>query len=566
MGIKGGVKIAREKDISLVRTAAKSLQLENDRLLGEARAAALAMAELSARLGEAEALGRQQAEAARQQEEALQQQAEVARQHEAKLKELQDEVTRLELELRTVQEQLDMRIKELYGRSTERRPLDDPPAEDAPAKEKPARKARTVHGRTAQPRLPTDEVTSKLVGKELVCKGCGGQLQPIDKLVETAKLIALEKRRIVLETHLRTVYKCECCACLKTAPGPLKLVAGGRYALSFSVSVAYQKYFAHLPLERQRQMMAHEGLQVTTATLFDQLDALATTLKNTYDAIWKLIQQEKVLRADETPWAVMSNGYNDNERFYAWVVVGGTYVAFRLLDTRSKDGAAEVLGSFGGTLMVDGLTSYPAAAKGKPGEPLKFICANCNAHSRRKFVECEKYWPKESAYAVGIYRKLYDIEREGKKPGADLGALRQEFSKPLMDELFTWAKQQQKRTDIPAGSGLAGALGYLVNHEVGLRVFLDDPAVPIDNNESERAVRPLVLGRVNFGGSRSRRGTEVAAILYTLVESAKRCGVSPEDYLYAAAEHALSAAGAVLLPDEFKRQLEAVHDPPVLAD
>jgi len=75
----------------------------------------------------------------------------------------------------------------------------------------------------------------------------------------------------------------------------------------------------------------------------------------------------------------------------------------------------------------------------------------------------------------------------------------------------------------------------------------------------------LVLGRVNFGGSRSRRGTEVAAILYTLVESAKRCGVSPEDYLYAAAEHALTNAGAVLLPDEFKRQLEAVHDPPAPA-
>ena len=553
------MNLSRETDVSLLRAAAKSLQLENARLRAEAAAASRALAVSDERSRQREAAVHAQQEAIDHHEAALQR-------HEAKAKELQDEVTRLEQALRTVQEQLDMRIKELYGRSTERRPLDDPPAGDAPAKEKPARKSRKGHGRTAQPRLPKDEVRHNLVGKELVCTGCGGQLLPIDTLVEKAELIAMEKRRIVLETHLRTVYKCDCCACLKTAPGALKLVAGGRYALSFSVSVAYQKYFAHLPLERQRQMMKHEGLQVTTATLYDQANEMATTLKNTYDTLCKLILKEKVLRADETPWAVMSNGYNDNEKFYAWVVVGGSYVVFRLLNTRSKDGAAEVLGSFGGTLMVDGLTSYPAAAKGKPGEPLQFIVANCNAHSRRKFVECEKYWPAESDRAVGLYRKLYDLEREGKKPGADLGALRQTKSKPLMDELFAWAKQQQTRTDIPSGSGLAGALAYLVNHEAGLRVFLDDPAVPIDNNESERAVRPLVLGRVNFGGSRSRRGAEVAAILYTLVESAKRCGVSPEDYLYAAAEHALSAAGAVLLPDEFKRQLEAVHDPPVLAD
>lgn len=243
--------------------------------------------------------------------------------------------------------------------------------------------------------------------------------------------------------------------------------------------------------------------------------------------------------------------------------VGTTYVAFRLLDTRSAEGAASVLGSFAGTLMVDGLTSYPAAAKGKPGEAPKFKVANCNAHSRRKFVEIEKHWPAESAFAVGLYRELYALEREAKPlAAAERLALRQARSKPLMDKLFAWAREQQQRTDVLPSTGLAKAVAYLLNHEVGLRVFLDDPAVPIDNNESERAVRPTVLGRVNYQGSRSRRGTEVHAILSTLVESAKRCGVPPEAYLLAAAEHALMKAGAVLLPDEFKRQLDAVRAMP----
>lgn len=569
MGIITTVTLSHENNLPLLRTAAKSLQLENARLRAEVAMAKKAMAALeSDSAQQLEALARQHDDSVQQLEDLTRQHKDsilqlegLTRQHEEAAKRLQDDVTRLEQELQALKEQLDQRTRALYGRSSERRPRDDAPP-DGEAKKKKPREPRKGHGPTSQPALPKDEVTHKLEGAELVCKGCGGQLQPIDTMVEKAELIAIEKRRIVLEQHLRTVYKCACCECLKTAPGPLKLIPGGRYALSFSIGVAYQKYFAHLPLERQRQMMKHEGLQVTTATLFDQIDALATTLANTYDAIWKVIQAETVLRADETPWAVMSNGHNPNERFYAWVVVGTSYVAFRLLDTRSKEGAATVLGSFSGALMVDGLTSYPAAAKAGPGELPRFIVANCNAHARRRFVDCEKYWPAESAFAVGLYRQLYDIEREGKLPGSDLGELRQTKSKSLMDELFAWAKEQQARPDVLSGSGLASAVAYLLNHEAGLRVFLGDPRVPIDNNESERAVRPVVLGRVNFQGSRSRHGTQVAAILYTLVESAKRCGVSPEDYLQAAAEHALTTAGAVLLPDEFKRQLDAVRDPP----
>lgn len=252
----------------------------------------------------------------------------------------------------------------LFGRSTERRSLDDAkPASGAKKSQKP-KKPRKGHGPTPQPELARIEVTHKLVDEALQCDVCGGRLHAVDTLAEESELIALEKRRLVLEKHLRTVYRCRCGECLKTAPGPLKLIPGGRYDLSFTVHVAYQKYFAHLPLERQAKMFKHEGLVVTTATLCDQLDALATALSATYEAIWKHVQAERVLRADETPWAVMSNGFNENEQFYAWVAVGTRYVAFRLLDTRSAAGAATILGEFDGTLMVDGLTSYPAAAKG----------------------------------------------------------------------------------------------------------------------------------------------------------------------------------------------------------
>lgn len=553
---------SKERDVPFLQGAAQSLHDENARLR---KGQALQQAAFEARLAELAAEAARERDARLAAEEEAERWAGEVEAARLEALRLQDELARLEGEMAALQEQLDQRNQELYGRSTERRPLEEEEPTDT-ARPKPAkepRKERKGHGPTAQPKLPKVEVKHKLPEDKQVCDACGGRLRPVDTLAERSELIAIQKRQLVLEQHLRTVYACDCGECLKTAPGPLKLVAGGRYALSFTVHVAYQKYFAHMPLERQVQMFVHDDARLTTATLWDQLDALATALKNTYDAIWKVIQAEPVLSADETPWAVLSNGRTANERFYAWVCVGATYVAFRLLDTRSAEGAATVLGGFSGTLMVDGLTSYPAAAKAGPGEAPKFGVVNCNAHSRRKFVEIEKHWPVESAFAVGVYRKLYDIEREGKHlPPAELLALRQTKSKPLMDELFAWAREQQKRADVLPSTGLAKAITYLLNHEAGLRGYLDDPVVPIDNNRSERAVRPTVLGRANYQGSRSRRGTEVHAILSTLVESAKRCGVPPEAYLLAAAEHALTKAGAVLLPDEFKRQLEAMRAMP----
>lgn len=549
----------REKDLPYLRSAAKALKDENQRLRSERAAFEARLAELEA--GFARERARLEAEAAQERSARVAAEEEAVRRHEAEAR-LQEEVARLELELAALKELLELRNRMLFGKSTERRPLEAAQPAAGAVKSKKPRKDRKGHGPTAQPELAKVEVTHSLVDEKLVCDACGGRMQSIDTLAEESELIALEKRKVVLETHLRTMYRCGCGECLKTAPGPLKLLPGGRYALSFTVHVAYQKYFAHLPLERQAKMFAHEGLVVTTATLCDQLDALATTLAGTHEAICKAVLADPVIGADETPWAVLSNGFNENEQWYAWVAVGTKYVAFRLLDTRSAEGAATVLGNFSGTLMVDGLTSYPAAAKGAPGEAPRFKVANCHAHSRRRFVEIEKNWPAESKHAVGLYRKLYDLERLGKDAGVDLGALRREKSRPLVDELFSWAKEQQKRPEILPSSGLAKALAYLVNHEAGLRVFLDDPAVPIDNNLSERAVRPTVLGRVNYQGSRSERGCEVHAILSTLVESAKRCGVPPEAYLLAAAETALTQAGAVLLPDEFKRQLDALRAPP----
>lgn len=359
------MKFERENDLDFLRGAAQALQDENARLRAEAAAR---QAELAL------------AQAAKERAQAAQEQAE--------RDEARAEVERLSRELAVLQEQLARRIKALYGRKSERRKLVDAAASspgEAEAEPASERKPRRGHGPTPQPTIPVEEVINELTEEARSCEHCGGTLEPRGAEAEISELIAIEERRIVLERHLRAKYQCPGCHTgVKTAPGPVKVVPGGRYALNFAVEVAYMKYLGHLPLERQVQLFRHDGLQITTSTLFDQVDALATTLTPTYQAIWNEIQAEPVLRADETPWNVLFNGHTRNERYYAWVAVSERHVAYRLLDTRSKDGAAAILGAFAGILLVDGLTSYPAAARTEPGAAPRFRVANCMAHALRK--------------------------------------------------------------------------------------------------------------------------------------------------------------------------------------
>jgi transposase len=124
------------------------------------------------------------------------------------------------------------------------------------------------------------------------------------------------------------------------------------------------------------------------------------------------------------------------------------------------------------------------------------------------------------------------------------GRLRNERSRPIVREIQTWMLAQRVLPE----SSLEKAIGYLLGLWTGLTRFLDDPRIPLDNNQTERGLRGVVLGRKNHYGSRSRRGTEVAAIFYSLIESAKLCGVEPKRYLLTATRAALADRTAVTLP------------------
>jgi len=339
-----------------------------------------------------------------------------------------------------------------------------------------------------------------------------------------------------------------------TAPGPLKLTPGGRYSPEFAVHVAESKYLDHLPLERQARAMGRKCLDIDAQTLGGQLMALATHLTPTYRALCEEVLASDIVFMDETHWRLMDG--DGSHRWWTWCVATEDAAAYWIRGQRSREAAEAVLGSYRGILMSDGYAVYEALARGPPG----ITPVHCWAHVRRKFIEAESSFPQECRRAIDLIGALYEVERSVPKlpRGAPEAAraealalrarLREERSRPIIDELRNWA-YETKPVTLPQSS-LGKAIDYMLSLWSGLTVFLADPRVVLDNNAAERALRGVVVGRKNHYGSHSKRGAEVAAILYTLFESAKLAGVDPHRYVLEATRRAIASPGTATLPDD----------------
>ena len=475
----------------------------------------------------------------------------------AKLQTLTVELARLRgdarpaaaLELEFLKELLAQRERALFGASSEQRSR---PTLEAPP---PAAAPRRGHGPTAQPHLPTVEVVHELAAADQTCPQCGGTLKEMPGQTEDAEEITVVERRFVLVQHRRKKYRCACNGCIDTAPGPLRLatrpdVRGRRYAPEFAVEVAVNKYVDHLPLERQARVMSREGLTIESQTLWDQIEALASVLAPTYEALRGYVLTAPVVGADETWWRLL--GGPERTRWWAWSVTREDAVTYTILESRSQDAARQVLDGYHGIVLADGYGAYDALARAGPG----FTLAHCWAHVRRKFVEAEPHYPGPCAEVLDLIGQLYAVERAC--PGPDPAAseetrtaalalrarLRREQSAPIVEAIRVWASQQRALPE----SSLGKAIAYMLGLWPGLTRFLDEPRIPLDNNATERGLRGMVLGRKNHYGSRSKRGTEVAALFYSLIESAKLCGVEPKAYLLQATRAALENPGTVTLP------------------
>ncbi len=402
------------------------------------------------------------------------------------------------------------------------------------------KKPRKGHGPSQQPTLERLVIECHLDEADQTCPSCGGHLEAMKGQFETAELIdVVEVQYRVVETR-RQKYRCGCGACVETAlPAegvPERNIEGGRYSLDFAAKVAIDKYVHHLPLERQVRMMAERGLFVASQTLWDQVLALALQLKPTWEALHAQAMSEPVIGVDQTGWPRLDD--RTAKKWQMWCIVAPNLVYHRICDDKSAQTFRDILGGFSGKIVADQAATHAAGARDGP-----IVLAGCWAHIYRKFAEAEPDHPQASAM-LELIGELYAIERRATSE-AELGELRRTESADVLRRIKAWLES----VTVVSSTSLGAATKHTLKVWPSLRVFIDDPKVWIDNNPTERGLRGPVVGRRNHFGSKSRLGTEVAAILYSLVETAKVCAVDPARYLAAAVRAA--RRGAVLLPAAF---------------
>ena len=305
-----------------------------------------------------------------------------------------------------------------------------------------------------------------------------------------------------------------------TAPGPVKVKPGMTYSVDFALAVASDKYEYHLPLERQRRKMESAGLTIDVKTLYSMCEAVAEHCHAVLPAICHEIKTDyAAVHLDETPWRILADKTNGQ----MWVMSNrlGSYYQFE--PTRSGAIAEEMLEGYDGAIVTDAFGGYNRLSK-KPTIRIQ----NCLAHARREFYERYDDFPTECHRVIELMDQLFEIEHEAKSI-EDIRELRTTRSRPIIDELRNFLFETKPRF-LP-GDGISKAINYCLNHWKALTHFLTDSTVNLSNNDAERALRHVVVGRKNFLGSQTINGADTAAALYTVMETAKKNSTDPIEYL-----------------------------------
>jgi transposase len=441
----------------------------------------------------------------------------------------------LTLELDKLQKQHAAALKQLFGQKSER--------SQRPATEAQDRPAQTGHGPKAQQSLPLEEVVHDLAAEDAICDLCSASLEEWDGQFEESVEVDFIEPQVILRKHLRKKYRCRCGGCVKTAAGPKKLFPKARYSINFALHVALQKYCYHLPLERQARELSRRGLDVTSTTLWDYLSALYGLLQPAGERLAQHVLAQPVIGVDETSWRLLKSEQKGKSKvWWVWARRCDDAVHYTLDPSRSAETAKALLGSYSGTVLCDGYAAYESLARANPQLKL----ANCWAHARRELLPHEA--DPRARRALRVIQRLYALEKKVRgRPPEEILRLRHCKTRPLLEAFFKWIDSLA----IPPTTDLRNALRYIQLRKQPLLRFLTDAGIDPDNNATERVIRGVVLGRKNHHGSRSERGTQVAALLYSLIDSAQLADLNPHDYLRRAVHAALDGV-QIPLPHEIR--------------
>ena len=405
-------------------------------------------------------------------------------------------------------------------------------------KDPTAAKARADKRRANRGALPAGlpRIHVTITPEDTLCPCCRCPMHVIgEDAAERLDVIPAQLRVVV--TH-RPKYACRACEeAVVQAPAPERLIKGGLPTEAMVASVLVAKYAWHLPLYRQAQMLAVQGLDIKRAVLAFWVGYAAAELKPIYARLRELILASSKIAVDETTAPVLDPGRGRTKKGYFWAIArddrawGGTdppAIAYSYTPGRGAAHALKLLDRYRGIVQCDGYAAYKTIADRAPGEAITL--AFCWAHLRRRFFDIAKGGDAPIASeALERIAALYAVEKTIRGRSAEeRRAARQERSKPLVLALKAWLEHQLTR--VSAKASIADEIRYGLNHWDGLIRFLDDGRIELDTNIVERGIRPIVLNRKNALFAGHDEGAENWACIASLIETCKLNGVDPQAY------------------------------------
>jgi len=376
--------------------------------------------------------------------------------------------------------------------------------------------------------LPRHE---SVLGIGEACASCGGKLRELGR--DVTEELEYVPGRFVVNRIVRPRMTCSGCEKIGQAALPSRPIERGRPGPGLLAHVLVNKYADHLPLYRQSRIFEREGIDLERSTLCGWVGKSAALLEPLADAIGRHVLKGQAIFADDTPVKMQAPGKTRTARFWTYVRDERPWTGdappaawYRFSVDRKGVHPASHLKDYTGWMHADGYAGFEELYRsGRIDE------VACMAHIRRKFVDVHK--AQGSAVAEEAIRRiagLYAIEKQARGlPPDDRRRLRQARARPILDDLDIWLAAQLTR--ISGKTPLAQAIRYAITRIERLRPWLDHGFLEIDNNAAERAMRSIAIGRKNWLFAGSGRGGRSAAIVYTLIETAKLNGVDPQAWL-----------------------------------
>lgn len=381
--------------------------------------------------------------------------------------------------------------------------------------------------------LPREEIFHPAAEGSCDCPACGAALRRLGE--DVSEMLDYVPGRFRVIRHVRPKLACTRCDHIAQAPAPSRPITRGLPGAGLLAHVLVSKYADHLPLYRQSEIYAREGVELDRSTLADWVAGGFTLLDPLVKALARHVLDTDKLHADDTPVPVLDPGRGKTKTGRLWTYVrddrpsGGTQppaVLFRYSPDRAGEHPKRHLKGFAGVLQADAYAGFNSIYEGG-----KVKEAACWAHARRHFYDVHVA-TKSPVAAEALVRigKLYEIEADirGKPPELRKGE-RQSRAGPLLDELRQWLHDILARTS--KKSALGKAAGYVLSRWTAFTRYRDDGQIEIDNNAAERALRAVALGRKNYLFCGSDAGGQRAAAVYSLVGTAKLNGIDPQAYL-----------------------------------